>query len=422
MMLALILFWSAVAIIAYTYIGFPLLVLLRSRVAPRPVASGDVTPSVSLVIAAHNEEDSIGGKLENVLAMDYPAEQLEILVASDGSTDRTEQIVRGFAARGVRLLALPRLGKARALNAAIAVARGEVLAFSDANSMFERQALRRLVSPLADDTVGGVAGDQRYDLPDRGDTNGCGERSYWNFDRLMKRAESRAGHVISATGAIYAIRRKLFQAVPEGVTDDFVTSTRVIAQGYRLVFCGDAVAWEPVAPSQQAEFSRKVRVITRGFRSLLVMRSLLNPFRHGFYSLQLLSHKLLRRLMFLPLSVLLIGSFLLWQDGMLYRAAASAQAAFYALAACGTVASNRQWRTTKLFAVPAYFCMVNLASLIALWRLATGHAVVVWEPQRHDPAVRSAEPRDENQREREQPQPMQQAPGLRTVGEIEGVA
>lgn len=382
MMTIFIIFWGSVAVLAYTYAGFPLLVLLRSFVASRPVASGEVTPNVSLIIAAHNEAESIGAKLENVLAIDYPAERLEILVASDGSTDRTEQIVRRYAERGVRLLALPRLGKARTLNAAVAVARGEVLVFSDANSMFEGRALRRLVSPLADGTVGGVAGDQRYHLPARGDTSGCGERSYWSFDRLLKRAESRAGHVISATGAIYAIRRDLFREVPEGVTDDFVTSTRVIAQGYRLVFCGDAVAWEPVASSQQAEFLRKVRVITRGLRGVLVMRSLLNPFRYGFYSLQLLSHKLLRRLMFVPLVVLLIGSFLLWQQGGFYRAAASVQTVFYALAACGTVVTIRRRRIGKLIGVPAYFCMVNLASLIALGRLVTGHSVVVWEPQR----------------------------------------
>lgn len=416
-MTVLILFWGAAALLAYTYAGFPLLILLRSWLVPRPVASGDVTPSVSLVIAAHNEEESIGGKLENVLAMDYPADRLEILVASDGSTDRTEQIVRSFAGRGVRLLALPRLGKARALNAAVAVARGEVLAFSDANSMFERRALRRLVSSLADERVGGVAGDQRYELPERGDANGCGERSYWNYDRLMKRAESRAGHVISATGAIYAIRRKLFQAVPEGVTDDFVTSTRVIAQGYRLVFCEDAVAWEPVAPSQQAEFSRKVRVITRGLRSALVMRSLLNPFRYGFYSLQLLSHKLLRRLMFIPLGMLFVGSFLLWQEGMFYQLAASAQAAFYGLAACGSVATFGRGRIQKLVAVPAYFCMVNVASLIALWRLIIGHSVVVWEPQRHEPAEQQA-----NEAKFERPQPTRETVGLKAVSEVEGIA
>ena len=301
-----ILFWAAVGVVAYTYVGFPLVVLLRGWLFPQPVdvlpknSSDPPSPSVTLIIAAHNEAASIAAKLDHVLAIDYPAGRWEVLVASDGSTDRTEEIVRGYAGRGVRLLSLPRQGKAKAINAAVAAARGEVLVFSDANSLFEREAVQNLVRPFADRSIGGVAGDQRY-LPDSGTASDCGERSYWSLDRWLKRAESRAGHVISATGAIYAIRRNLFREVPEGVTDDFVTSTRVIAQGYRLVFAEDAVAWEPVAESQQVEFGRKVRVITRGLRGVLRMRALLNPFRFGFYSLQLFSHKLLRRMAFLPL-------------------------------------------------------------------------------------------------------------------------
>lgn len=383
MTVILIFFWCAVAALAYTYVGFPLLILLRSWIWSRSRCTDDITPSVTLIIAAHNEAASIGRKLDNVLAVDYPVEQLEILVASDGSSDATEEIVRGYQHRGVRLLALPRLGKAQALNAAVDAARGEVLVFSDANSMFERRALRALVSPFADRAVGGVAGDQRYERPAGGvDAHGSGERGYWSYDRMLKRAESRAGDVVSATGAIYAIRHSLFQEVPEGVTDDFVVSTRVIAQGYRLVFCGEAVAWEPVAESQQAEFSRKVRVITRGMRSLVVMRHLLNPFRYGFYSVQLLSHKLLRRLMGVALVVLLLSSLLLWQQGGFYRAAASTQLVFYALAAYGVLAPASRRRGGKLVAIPAYFCIVNVASTIALWRFMRGRSVVLWKPQR----------------------------------------
>ncbi|WP_164100511.1 glycosyltransferase family 2 protein [Candidatus Laterigemmans baculatus] len=385
-------FWIAAAAIAYTYAGFPLLVLLRGWLLPRPIAAkdplacgnadpADSIPSVSLIIAAHNEAESLGAKLENVLGLDYPRERLEVWIASDGSTDRTEAIAESYAGRGVQLLALPRLGKARTLNAAVAVARGEVLVFSDANSMLEARALRQLVAPFADPGVGGVAGDQRY-LPSRGDADGCGERSYWSLDRWLKRAESRGGHAVSATGAIYAIRRKLFEEIPEGVTDDFVTSTGVIEQGYRLVFAEEAVAWEPVAESQQSEFARKVRVITRGLRSLLRRRSLLNPWRYGFYSLQLFSHKLLRRVMFVPLLGLWCGSLLLWEQGPWYQAAAVLQTLFYLLAVAGAVAAVGRRRAGKLLTVPAYFCMVNLACLIAWWRLARGQSVVLWEPQR----------------------------------------
>jgi len=378
----IIAFWSLLLLIAYTYVLFPALVLLRGWLWPREYRQAANEPTVSVIIAAYNEQSCIGRKIENVLALEYPSEKLELIIASDGSTDGTNEIVRGYLERNVRLLALPRSGKAQALNAAVAAARGDVLVFSDANSMFERHAIRALVAPLGDPSVGGVAGDQRYEKARRGDNGTCGERGYWNFDRWMKRAESRGGNVISATGAIYAIRRELFQPVPEGVTDDFVTSTRVIAQGKRLVFRDDAIAWEPVAVRHGAEFGRKVRIMTRGLRGVWRMRCLLNPFQHGFYSLQLFSHKVLRRLMVLPLIGIVILSLLLWNESIGYRAFAVLQLTCLLLAAAGAVIAKTRLRQPKALAVPFYFCLVNFAALIALWRIITGQSVVLWQPQR----------------------------------------
>ena len=172
-MIAELVFWGAIGIAAWTYLLFPASLWLRARLQPRPWRAGDASPRVSLLICAYNEEASIGARLENALALDHPAERLEIVVASDGSTDGTNEIVRGFESRGVRLLALPRRGKIPALNAAVASARGEILVFSDANSIYERGALRELLRPFADPGVGGVAGDQRYlragRLPDGGE-------------------------------------------------------------------------------------------------------------------------------------------------------------------------------------------------------------------------------------------------------------
>jgi glycosyltransferase involved in cell wall biosynthesis len=220
-----------------------------------------------MVIVAHNEAAHIGAKLENILSLDYPHDRFDVVVASDGSNDETETIVRGYADRKVKLLSLPRQGKIPALNAAVAAATGEVLVFSDANSMYAPDALRALVRPLADPHVGGVAGDQRY-FKERGGAS-AGEHTYWNFDRMLKQAQSAAGNVISATGAIYAVRRSLFRTVPSGVTDDFAVSTAVIAQGYRLVFASDAAAYEPAAKASGIEFGRKTRVMTRGLRGAL---------------------------------------------------------------------------------------------------------------------------------------------------------
>jgi cellulose synthase/poly-beta-1,6-N-acetylglucosamine synthase-like glycosyltransferase len=377
-------FWGAVAVLAYTYAGFPLLVLARAAVRPRPYRTGDVRPPVSVLIAAHNEATAIGPKLESVLAAAYPGGRREVIVASDGSDDGTEEVVRRYEDRGVRLLALPRVGKAAALNRAIAVATGEVLVFTDANSALEPDAVTALVRPFADPTVGGVAGDQRYRR--RGDEAAVtgGERRYWDFDRLLKVAESRAGNAISATGALYAVRRELVGEVPEGVTDDFATSTGVIAAGARLVFAPDAVAWEPVAASGEVEFGRKVRVMTRGLRGVLVRRELLDVRRHGFYTVQLVSHKVLRRLMVVPLAVLAVASPALWRRGRLYRLATVGQVLFYGAGAAGLLAgsSGRRRGRHRLLAIPAFFCLVNAASVKACWNLVTGRRIDRWEPQR----------------------------------------
>ncbi len=273
-----IVFWAAAALIAYTYLVFPALVLIRGRLWPRGYRRAEITPSVSMIVVAHNEAAAIGAKLENLLSLDYPRERFELLIASDGSSDATEDIVRGYASQGVKLLCLPRQGKIPVLNAAVEAARGEILVFSDANSIYAPGAIRALVRPFADARIGGVAGDQRYLADRRGEASG--ERAYWNFDRMLKQAQSAAGNVTSATGAIYAVRRALFRPVPPGVTDDFATSTGVIAQGYRLIFAPDAVACEPVAKTGRIEFGRKVRVITRGLRGVLVRRELLNPLRY----------------------------------------------------------------------------------------------------------------------------------------------
>jgi cellulose synthase/poly-beta-1,6-N-acetylglucosamine synthase-like glycosyltransferase len=378
------LFWSAVGLIIYTYILFPVLVFLRGLLFPLPSRTADITPSVSMIIAAYNEANSIGAKLDNILSLDYPRDCLEVVIASDGSTDGTDEIVRSYADQGVKLLTLPRQGKAPALNAAVAASSGEVLVFSDANSMYAPEAIRALVRRFADPEVGGVAGDQQYLAKASVSSSSDGERSYWNFDRKLKQFQSRAGNVISATGAIYAIRRSLFRPVITGVTDDFVTSTSVIAQGYRLVFAADAIAYEPVAKSSSTEFGRKVRVITRGLRGVLVMRKLLNPFRYGFYALQLFSHKLLRRLVVFPLLVLMVVSPLLWWRGFFYKAATLIQAGLYGCGVLGMLLSRTRLGRLKIFTIPFYFCMVNAASLLATVNILRGQRIVLWEPQRPD--------------------------------------
>jgi cellulose synthase/poly-beta-1,6-N-acetylglucosamine synthase-like glycosyltransferase len=385
-----LLFWGCAAYVAYVYVGFPLLVLARARLWPRPYRGAEIEPKVSLVVAAYNEAGVIEDKVRNALDLDYPADRLEMVVASDGSDDGTNEIVRRYANGRVRLLELDRVGKAAALNAAVSAAGGDIVLFSDANSILDRGAVRALVRPLADPRVGGVAGNQVYLSPESGDASVVGEQQYWDFDRMLKQAQSAAGSVTGATGALYAIRRPLFRPVRADVNDDLLTSLRVIAQGYRLVFAPDAVAYEPVVETAAQTFSRRVRVMARGLRCVVVMRELLDPRRYGFFSLQLLSHKLLMRTTVIPLVLLAASTTLLWNHGRFYRAALIAQAAFYVLGALGILFADRKVAKAKPFAFPAYFCLVNAAAAKAIWQLLRGDTHERWEPDRPDPRVNQA--------------------------------
>lgn len=384
-------FWLLSLVIGWTYVGFPLVVLARGRWSRRPVQSGDITPSVSVVIAAHNEATVIRQRIENLLGLDYPPDRLEVIVASDGSTDATVAIASAVGSDRARVLDMGRVGKADALNAAVAAATGEILVFSDANSEFASDAIYQLTRPFADPSVGGVAGDQRYAVDHDESPNGAGERQYWDIDRRLKQAESAAGNVISATGAIYAIRRELFQPVAAGVTDDFITSTAVIAQGRRLVFAEDAIAYEPVARDDRAEFGRKVRVMTRGLRGVVLRRALLDPRRYGFYAVQLATHKVLRRVVVFPLIGLAVVSPTLWRRGVVYRLATLAQGAAYALAAMGLLLADRPIGRRRWLAIPAFFVSANVAAMRAVMNVVSGRRIDRWDPNVARSATRTAD-------------------------------
>jgi cellulose synthase/poly-beta-1,6-N-acetylglucosamine synthase-like glycosyltransferase len=365
---------SLLLLIAAPYIVYPLLLWLRAWAAPRPVKTADITPDVDLVICAHNEADVIRERLENALALDYPPEHLTIWVASDGSTDETVDIVRRFDPERVRCLDLPRDGKAAALNTCVASGNAEVVAFSDANSLWRPDALRMLIRSFADPRVGGVAGDQRY----AGDVDGAhGERSYWSFDRVQKVWQSLSGSVISATGAIYAVRRELFEPTPPDATDDFMVSTAVIARGRRLVFERDAVALEPPA-SDSGEYRRKVRILTRGLRAVYYRRELLRPSRAGFYSVQLLLHKLWRRLAWIPMLLVVLAAPFYAGDGLLQALFAIGVVGAVSLGLAGLAAPSL--RRLKPIDVATYILMVLSACAVATLNAARGRRVSHWSP------------------------------------------
>lgn len=395
--------WVSLAIVLYAYLGFPVVTALRALLVRRPVRSEAVTPDVSIIVCCHNEAAVIAAKLESLLAVDYPHEHLEILVASDGSTDATNEIVCQYTSDRLHLLVLPRGGKAAALNAAALQATGHVLVFTDANGMWDRNTLRELVAPLADERVGGVAGNQVYrkSYDESGD---AGEQTYWSLDRQMKAWQSQSGSVTSATGALYAIRRELFEPAIDGVTDDFFVSTSVVAHGRRLVFAPRAVCYEPVAGKATAEFGRKTRIITRGLRSVLARRALLNPFRTGFYSLQLFSHKVVRRLVALPLLGMAILSPMLWNEGDIYKVLTVGQALFYAAGLVGLITTMRGRKPHKLCAIPFYFCLINAAVLVAMANIVRGKQITVWNPHRGSDEALPPSPKSSDEQDGESAQ------------------
>lgn len=384
------LFWAALAGLVYSYAIFPAITVARALLWPRPHRRADVSPTVTVVIAARNEAGGIARKLESVLRQDYPASHLSVIVASDGSYDGTAAAAHALDAPNVRVLDLPRVGKGDALRAGVAEARSDILVFSDANSVFAPDAVRQLVRGFADATVGGVAGNQVYAEGRMEDATSVGERSYWSFDRTLKEAQSRAGNVIAATGALYAIRSGLFRPIPHGVTDDFYLSLAVIDAGYRMVFEPDAVAYEAVAPSRRLEYGRKVRIMTRGLRCVVMIPRVLDPRRTGFYAVQLFSHKVLMRLMAMPLAVLALTSVLLYRRGLVYRLATWSQLTFYGLGGAGLALARRPLGHRPMLALPAYFCLVQAASLHATWNLWRGRTYDRWEPTRERPQPASA--------------------------------
>lgn len=380
MTIAILTFAMCLSFCAYIYFGYPLLMLLLARLRPRPVRREAIQPSVSLIVPVHNEESVVAEKIENSLALDYPRERLEILVVSDGSTDGTEAVVSRFEKDGVRLLSLPRRGKAHALNEGVSRAKGAIVVLTDANAMLTRESLSHLVSNFADPEVGGVCGNQKYRTAPGADATERGENLYWRLDKWIKSQESAFGSIFAADGSLYGLRRELYCPIVEPAqADDIAISTRVVLQGKRLVYEPLAVAFEDPPVEGMHEFQRKIRVTNHSVRALLSLGSRL--WTSGFYSFELLSHKLFRHLVPFALVPLFAANAALWQGPLLFQAALALHVAFYALAAAGFLARGTPAGKTKLLSVPFYFCLANAAALFGVIDILLGRRVQAWTPR-----------------------------------------
>ena len=378
-------FWITVFGIFYVYFGYPLLLGAAGFFYRRRVVLDETyRPTVSLIIAAYNEEAVTGEKIENSLKLDYPEEKLEIIVFSDASTDRTDEIVESYAAQGVKLLRIEgRKGKTYCQNEAAKTAQGEIFVFSDANSMYQPDAVKNLVRHFADERTGCVCGELRY----RGGQGAVeGERTYWKYDQIIKRLESKVSSLVAANGAIYAVRKSLYEPLQVDVISDFVEPLKIMQKGYRVIYEPEAAAWETTAKNPEEEFQRRVRIVTRAVHSLLADESLLgllNPFRYGFFSIELWSHRVLRwfsgafLVLIFTLNIPLLG------QGLIYTITMADQAAFYLLVLWGFLSEailNR--RGPKLPHIAYYFCVSCYGMLKGVFRAFRGRTMVTWEPSR----------------------------------------
>jgi cellulose synthase/poly-beta-1,6-N-acetylglucosamine synthase-like glycosyltransferase len=384
-------FWGGAAVILYTYVGYPAGMWLAARFRPRPVRRRETTPTVSLVIAAYNEAGCIARKLQNCLALDYPADRLEIVMASDGSTDGTADIARR-AAPAATVMAFPeRRGKPCVLNDVIPRCRGEIVVLSDARQMYDATALRALVPNFGDPTVGAVSGELHL-VNDHGRAVGEGVGLYWRYEKAIRRWESAVDSTVGATGAIYAIRRALFAPIPtDTLLDDVLIPLRISAQGYRVVFERDARAFDRVAATPRQEFTRKVRTIAGNLQLLAREGWAWNPWRNRLW-FQLMSHKFLRLVMpFVLIGVL--GATAALARRPFYATALIAQLLFYAAAMAGRLTEGRP--VSRWFAAPYGFCLLNVAAVVSVLRFLTGTQSVTWRKaldDREQPPARAGEP------------------------------
>lgn len=373
-----------VALGAYVYLGYPLVLRLLAARSPRDLPAGDPDPwpSLSISLPAYNEEASIRKTLEGLLALDYPADRRQILVVSDASTDGTDRIVREFADRGVELLRLPeRGGKTAAENAAVPHLRGEIIVNTDATIRIPPGSLKPLVRPFQDPRVGCASGRDVSVADVEADAN-PGESGYVGHEMWLRSLETRAGSIIGASGCYYAIRAELHRKpLPAHLSRDFAAALVTREAGLRAVSVDEAICYVPRTPSLRRELRRKVRTMARGMMTLLYKRHLLNPRRHGRFAFMLWSHKLARWLLPPAFGLALLGlAILAPRSG--WAAAALALATLGLAAGLAALRWPEGRRTPRLLAVCGYLVGANLAALQAWAKALAGRGEAVWEPTR----------------------------------------
>jgi cellulose synthase/poly-beta-1,6-N-acetylglucosamine synthase-like glycosyltransferase len=373
-------FWLSCTLLVCVYILYPLIMRAVARRLGIPLHRSDDIHRSTVIVTAYNEQKGIAAKLDNLLGARFPRELLEIIVASDASSDSTDDIVRSYAETGVRLLRVEgRQGKTACQNAAAAAATGDILIFTDATTRVDPDALRNLVAWFADPDVGCVAGRLVYQS-NSSNVTGRGNEAYWDYEIKLRLAESALGSLIGVSGCLYAVRRSAYRPIDPRLISDFVVSMKMREQSLRTVLAPDALCYEETLGHSAHELSMRVRVAVRSINALFTERKLLNPFRFGIFAWQLWLHKVLRYASpFLWLAALITNVLLATQP--LYAVLLAGQVAVILLGAAGFALHSRRSHLGLLWR-PYYFLLTNVASLIAALRYARGERMVTWKPMR----------------------------------------
>ena len=375
--LAAFVFWGSLLLMAYVYVGYPLVAAIRASCRPRPRVRAPIEPSVSIVVTAHNEADQIPARMANLLALDYPSDRVEVVVASDGSTDATVERARRYERCGVTVRPFAtRRGKAAVLNAVVPDLRSDLVLFADARQRFDRGTLRALVENFADPTVGAVSGELVLTAGAGAAPAAQGTAFYWRYEKFIRSTEGRADSTVGATGAIYAIRRELFEPIPDDtILDDVLIPLRIARKGLRVLFEPGARAYDCATTARQ-EFVRKARTTAGTFQLFARERWLFNPLRNRLW-FETMSHKALRLALPALHAALLLATLALASQPF-HQWVLAAQLMFYAAALVG-YRQRRAGRRSFVFSVPCAICVLNGATVVGFIRFLSNRQPVTWE-------------------------------------------
>lgn len=374
-----IIFWFLFFVLFYIYIGYPLLLFMFGKFKKSSIKKDDdFTPFVTILISAYNEEKHIKEKLENVLSLDYPKDKLEVIVISDASTDKTDEIVREFVDKGIKLYRLKeRKGKIAGQKEVLPLIKGEIIVFSDVTGRYHSDAIRKLVRNFADLKVGAVTGELRYKQPKESGI-GSGEKKYWQYEILIREKESKLGGLVAVTGSIYALRKELYPDFPDYLADDLIVPLAIQKKGFKAIYEKEAVCEELTTSETKEEMLKRSRITTQNIQGLLFMKDLLNPFKYGIFVIQLWSHKVMRISLPILLIIFLFSNLFLLSHSIIYKTSFFIQLFFYLMALIGFVLRIVN-RDIKIFSIPFYFCLSKIAILVGIIKTVLGEKIITWE-------------------------------------------